>query len=245
MSAKTSFALLVLAAIGLSCANKQQLAQVSVAEADRHLESGSLDAAIAAYERAIALDPKSIDPRLNLARAHASRGQYTKASEAVTAALDVEPSHPRGTLLLGQLYLAKQSYAEAVATLEEAQALRPGEFRPAFDLSLARLAVDGFIGGAVRPGAPPSGVLIDADGLRKRDLPVQTLDQMDRCIALSPSPAASQPLRRLLATRLLIAAERHKARGEFAEAIESYRAGISFEPTAIETRCRGLCGIRI
>ena len=161
MSAKNTFALLILAAIGLSCANKQQLAQVIVAEADRHLESGSLDAAIAAYERAIALDPKSIDPRLNLARTHASRGQYAMATEAVIAALDVEPSHPRGTLLLGQLHLAQQSYAEAVAALEEAQALLPGEFRPAFDLSLARLAVDGFIRGAVRPGAPPSGVLID------------------------------------------------------------------------------------
>ena len=235
MSAKNTFALLILAAIGLSCANKQQLAQVIVAEADRHLESGSLDAAIAAYERAIALDPKSIDPRLNLARTHASRGQYAMATEAVIAALDVEPSHPRGTLLLGQLHLAQQSYAEAVAALEEAQALLPGEFRPAFDLSLARLAVDGFIRGAVRPGAPPSGVLIDVDGLRERDLPVQTQDQLDRCIALSPSPAASRPLRRLLATRLLIAAERHKVRGEFNEAIQSYRVGLSFEPTVIET----------
>jgi len=76
----------------------------------RHLENdGRIDAAIAAYKRAIELDPKSADLRAELAALYARQNNATEAVKFADAALALDPRNADALRVLGMAYA---EYAE-------------------------------------------------------------------------------------------------------------------------------------
>lgn len=70
----------------------------------RHLDSGGdADAAIAAYKRALELDPSSAEIRVELATMYARRGEMEDAVAAANAALERDADHVEAHRLLGMI----------------------------------------------------------------------------------------------------------------------------------------------
>ena len=121
----------------------------------RYLEGGGkIDEAIAALKKAIALDPRSAEPRAELAGLYA---RQDKASEAVTAAEDalkVNPKNREANRILGSVLAALSEQHQparpgddvsaypkrAIAALEIARGDGSGDL--SIDLGLARLYLD-------------------------------------------------------------------------------------------------------
>lgn len=70
----------------------------------RHLESeGDADGALAAYKRALELDPSSAEIRVELATAYARRGELADATAVAKAALERDPENVEAHRLLGMI----------------------------------------------------------------------------------------------------------------------------------------------
>jgi len=82
------------------------------------LERGDnrIDAAIAAYEKALALQP-SASAHANLAQLHEMRHQLERAREHAEAALRIDAKNEIGRLALGQVLLRERDWEGAVALL--------------------------------------------------------------------------------------------------------------------------------
>lgn len=122
----------------------------------RHLEgSGKIDEAVAAFRKAIALEPKSAEPRAELAGLYARQDKATEAVAAAEDALKVDPRNQEANRILGSVLaaLVEQRQAakpgddvaaypkRAMAALEIARGDGTGDL--SVDLSLARLYLEG------------------------------------------------------------------------------------------------------
>lgn len=131
-----------------------ELALVGAAEAA--LQLGEYDAvsyapeagraALAYAERALSLDPMSVDAQIARVRALAAQaamrepGALARANAALRVASNMDPSHPRLPLAVASLYLARRQYAPAVAALRLALTLAPSdEAAHAVHVMLARV----------------------------------------------------------------------------------------------------------
>ncbi len=121
----------------------------------RYLEGGGkIDEAIAALRQAIALDPRSAEPRAELAGLYARQDKATDALVAAEDALKVDPRNQEANRILGSVLAAfaeqrqgarpgddVAAYAKrAMAALEIARADGTGDL--SIDLALARLYLD-------------------------------------------------------------------------------------------------------
>src|SRR5204862_359544 len=121
----------------------------------RYLEGGGkIDEAIAALRKAIALDPKSAEPRAELAGLYARQDKAPEAVAAAEDALTVDPKNQEANRILGSVLaaLAEQrqrarpgddaaTYPKrAMAALEIARGDGTGEL--SIDLALARLYLE-------------------------------------------------------------------------------------------------------
>jgi len=121
----------------------------------RYLEGGGkIDEAVAALRKAIALDPKSAEPRAELAGLYARQDKASDAMAAAEDALTVDPKNREANRILGSVLaaLADQRQAarpgddvagyarRAMAALEIARGDGTGEL--SVDLALARLYLD-------------------------------------------------------------------------------------------------------
>jgi tetratricopeptide (TPR) repeat protein len=121
----------------------------------RHLEgNGKIDDAIAAFKKAIELEPESAEPRAELAALYARADKPREAVETAEAALAVDPKNKEANRILGSVLagLAEQrqplkpgddvsAYGKrAMAALAIARGDGTGDL--SIDLSLARLYLD-------------------------------------------------------------------------------------------------------
>ena len=121
----------------------------------RYLEGGGkIDEAVAALRKAIALDPKSAEPRAELAGLYARQDKAPEALAAAEDALKVDPKNQEANRILGSVLaaLAEQSQSgkpgddvtaypkRAMAALEIARGDGTGDL--SVDLTLARLYLD-------------------------------------------------------------------------------------------------------
>ena len=121
----------------------------------RHLEGGGkIDDAIAAFKKAIELEPESAEPRAELAALYARADKPREAVEAAEAALAVDPKNKEANRILGSVLagLAEQRQAlkpgddvsgysrRAIAALEMARGDGTGDL--SIDLALARLYLE-------------------------------------------------------------------------------------------------------
>jgi tetratricopeptide (TPR) repeat protein len=87
--------------------------------------SARLNDAIAAYDRALELDPKLVDAYVGRGFVLAHTGASEAAIDNFAAALRLAPNHPRAHFGLGRALRQQGHYAEAVAHLERAIQLNP------------------------------------------------------------------------------------------------------------------------
>src|SRR5918993_3857991 len=121
----------------------------------RHLEGGGkIDDAIAAFKRAIELEPQSAEPRAELAALYARADKPREAVEVAEAALAVDPKNKEANQMLGSVLagFAEQRQAlkpgndvsgysrRAIAALEIARGDGTGDL--SIDLALARLYLE-------------------------------------------------------------------------------------------------------
>jgi tetratricopeptide (TPR) repeat protein len=119
----------------------------------RHLEGeGEIDEAIAAYERAGALDPTSAEPQAELAGLYARQGKFEQARTRAEAALAIDSANIEANRVLGSLFAAladndakdptvtpAEASRRAIEYLERGRRRDGAGVDPGVDLALGRL----------------------------------------------------------------------------------------------------------
>jgi hypothetical protein len=84
-------------------------------------DQGQADKAIAAFERAVALDPTHADARLNLANAYLLANRTTNAIEQALEALNLDQKSAAARYLAGCAYLREAKFDSAIKFLQESR----------------------------------------------------------------------------------------------------------------------------
>ena len=194
-------------------------------------QRGNVTAAIAAYEKVLAREPRNIDALLLLGRALCRQGQFERGAELLRQAASVAPQHGQAHHLLGVALSRLGRPQEALASFECAAA------------------------------ADPSNVMTivnKGDVLAALDRPAEALAQYDKALALDPRNIAAwcnrgsalQALGRdaeavdsfgkaLVLEPRLVAAHFNLAStlarlGRHEEAVERYRRALVLQPALTE-----------
>ncbi len=101
----------------------------------RHALSGRYEEAIAAFKRAIALDPDEGDAYFNLGDAYSDVGRWAEAVEAYKQAIVRRPRDGEAYNNLGVAYFKSGSYGNAFDALTEAIRIHPKWAEPHYNLS--------------------------------------------------------------------------------------------------------------
>ncbi len=96
-----------------------------LAEAEAYYQEGQLDEAIAAFERAIALNPNDVTPRVRLSQILILRERTAEALQQAQAAVSLQPSDPQALAVLCRSYDWEGLYAQAFDACECAVELAP------------------------------------------------------------------------------------------------------------------------
>lgn len=95
-------------------------------EADRWLNvENEPFATIAAYTKAVIMDPRNVEALYGLALALRTKGKSDEMEAALNTALAVDPRHVDSLMLLGYTLAGRQKDAEAMAAFERALAVQP------------------------------------------------------------------------------------------------------------------------
>jgi tetratricopeptide (TPR) repeat protein len=106
------------------------------------LEARQYPAAIAAFERAVASDPRDYSAHFHLGLARSMAGQNAEAAADYRKTLELKPGLYEAQLNLGVVLISLKQPAEAAAVLNDAVAQKPKEFRPNYYYAEAQLAAD-------------------------------------------------------------------------------------------------------
>jgi len=105
-------------------------------------QRGRPDEAQREFERALRLQPSSIEALAAHARLDVQRGQRAQAVALVRGAIDRSPGSAAAQNLLGEVYLADKDYTAAASALEEAVRLAPKWSPPYRNLAAVRTAMN-------------------------------------------------------------------------------------------------------
>jgi tetratricopeptide (TPR) repeat protein/MinD-like ATPase involved in chromosome partitioning or flagellar assembly len=94
-------------------------------EADTLYEQGKPDAAEAAYQRLLALDPTQVHALLQLGRIHDQNGNFAAAAAQYQRAIDLEPKAARPRIERAASLISQRRYDEALADLNAALEIDP------------------------------------------------------------------------------------------------------------------------
>jgi Flp pilus assembly protein TadD len=100
-------------------------ARVEFALGASYEQNHQLKDAIAAYYRALALDPDNLDTDRGLANALLTDGQLDDALKILTGIVTVEPQDAQSQIHISEIERRKGHYDQALATLEKAKPLAP------------------------------------------------------------------------------------------------------------------------
>jgi Flp pilus assembly protein TadD len=121
----------ILALLATGCASsggppsKQVSSASLVKAADQTRDSGSLGAAALLYQRAEQLDPKDLDPPLQLGNIWAQLGDPRQAAASYQRALSIDPKNVTALRGLANAELQLGDSQAAISTLRSAAALQP------------------------------------------------------------------------------------------------------------------------
>jgi tetratricopeptide (TPR) repeat protein len=105
-----------------------------------YLDHGEVELAIYSFEMATRLQPRAVEPLVNLSLAYNLLGENVKAEESLRRALSIEPSHVAANLNLGLLLAELGREDEAEGALRAVLAVDPGSAVAAYNLGI--LAAD-------------------------------------------------------------------------------------------------------
>lgn len=208
-------------------ASAPQLAQAGVVAARK----GDYGTAIAAYRRALKLDPDLAAARLNLALAFFKTGQIEAAARNFQRYLDRAPGDYRATLLLANCDLSLGRYADAV------KLTTPLAAGHADDLALAYIRGTALIrSGQTQPGErwidkimargdSPIVHLMLGDAYRQDQKLPQAIAEYQKAIAMAPK----------LPLAHLWLAEAQLRAGDSASALKNFQAEDALDPNNFET----------
>jgi tetratricopeptide (TPR) repeat protein len=120
-----------------SGAQAQTPAQQAFAEANAAYDKRENEKALAAYERAIALEPNNPDFHLGRARALARLARHTESVEECTTALRIKPDSAIALRDRGHYYINLHRVREAIPDLERAEQLEKKDREIYYHLGLA------------------------------------------------------------------------------------------------------------
>lgn len=100
-------------------------------------ELGEHDAAITAYRKALAIDPRAAPSWTNLATAAIAASRWDDADAALQKALALTPNDPRALGAKGLVEAGRGNQTTAVAAYSAALKLAPGDFRVRHNLAVA------------------------------------------------------------------------------------------------------------
>ena len=121
----------------LEVAPKHTLAMLSLAQIEQ--EENHPSVAVEWWEKARAADAAAVEPRLLLAQHYLREGAQDKAEHFAQEAFGLRPTHAGVLSVLADVQLARQQYAQAVATLESLLKTQPNEVSGHFRLGQARI----------------------------------------------------------------------------------------------------------
>ncbi len=90
-----------------------------------HVKKGGFDEAIAAWERALELEPTMTNAYEKLAKAYYTQGKFTKAGEIYRKELTLKPDDPMIYFSLGVVYRMNEQLEDAVKMQTQALSLNP------------------------------------------------------------------------------------------------------------------------
>ena len=90
-----------------------------------HIKKGGFDEAIAAWERALELEPTMTNAYEKLAKAYYTQGKFTKAGEIYRKELTLKPDDPMIYFSLGVVYRMNEQFEDAVKMQTQALSLNP------------------------------------------------------------------------------------------------------------------------
>jgi tetratricopeptide (TPR) repeat protein len=108
-------------------------------EAERALQAGDVEAAAAAYDDVLEIDPRNVDALMGKATVALDGGDVPRALELYDEALAIEPENAEALAYQGALYNRQGDPDRALTQIDEAIALDPG-FLDAWGFKLAILA---------------------------------------------------------------------------------------------------------
>lgn len=120
-----------------SWADAAQLAHLWQARGDNARKQNDFESAIAAYDRALALDPNFVDAYIGKGAALLGLGRAEEALHPLLTAVSLDPDAYWAQRLLGNAYLNLQRYRLAIAPLSRAYLLQPQQTQTLIAVALA------------------------------------------------------------------------------------------------------------
>ncbi len=102
-----------------------QIPEVHYQRGNQYYRDGALDRAIAAYSRAINLDPKMTSAYVNRGSAYAAKGNYDRALADYNQAVQLDPADMATRFNRGNVYRKRREYSLALNDYSEAIRLDP------------------------------------------------------------------------------------------------------------------------
>ena len=113
-------------------------------EGMKALEAGKYEAAVEAFRKVIAADPKDYFAHFNLAMAHTFLHQDADAVSEYRRTLEIKPGLYEAELNCGIVLMRQKNPAEALPLLEDAARQKPAEFRPRYYLAESQLQTSAY-----------------------------------------------------------------------------------------------------
>lgn len=193
---------------------------------------GAVDQAIATCNAALAIDPHDVPALTRLARLYESKGNLDKAYDAAKSAHGYAPGDADASLALGRLAFRLGNYSWSDSVLSDAADLRPTDPEIRYHLALAEYSlgrVDQAVQDMQRVQDAPNGSHHSAAARFLRLAPAGVA-------ASGPSPRAIEEAQADLAKdpadvpSLMIDADAHQAKGDWAAAIQRWSAVLAHYP---------------
>ena len=85
---------------------------------NKYLLEENYEQAIIAFDKAIKIEPKSVDARLGLAKAYVAVDRTDDAVAVLEEAIEIDPKRPEPYISLAEIYIARGELDKAIQILE-------------------------------------------------------------------------------------------------------------------------------